>query len=78
VFIEGRNEATNVTVGDIKEFRDFKAEFEKNLVLSFGYLLFEVVVFVRVEFEFSDIFLSLVHLGKQKDTLKRKSNTAAT
>ncbi len=56
---------------DIKELVDFKAEFKENLILRFCYFLFDIVVFKRVQLKFSDISLTFVHLGKQKNTLKR-------
>lgn len=55
---------------DIEEFVDFEAEFEKELILSLQHFLFDVVVLVRVEFEFFDGVNALIHLNKMRVTLK--------
>jgi hypothetical protein len=55
---------------DIEEFVDFEAEFEKELILSLQHFLFDVVVLVRVEFEFFDGANALIHLNKMRVTLK--------
>ena len=55
---------------DVEEFVDFETKFKKELIFSLKHFLFDVVVLVRVEFEFFNGANALIHLNIMRDTLK--------
>lgn len=62
MFVERYDKATDVSMWNVKEFINFEAKFEKDLILSFEHLLFHVIVLTGVELQLLNGANTFIHL----------------